>query len=523
MLRKTRTPEQNQSSYGKTQKYFEETVIANHLDIYLFDRAVYINNGTDVELGCKKHRVYFKVKAMTMLRRTKRNGGKKKNPIVGSCPVCRIEYFDGIKDDIISKCKQAHNNEYIYGEYVNQDTLLKVYCKIHGEFKVMPYNHSIGGNRCPVCYPVYPWGRKPNPFIKHVGKQKYYICDIHGDVPIGKNRHGNQGCPTCNIIENNRQQNDDFIQRINKTYGKDYDVFITKKYVEFRCKKHMTRTTVKRKKVRGGNKAIKYYCNICRNEEIVKKQRLNVIRIEGEVKAKLKSEYDGYYEFLELIPRKNKSKEFIVRLKVLQNHSEKLVRVASIIDGGLSINHRRQPKKNYLSYDEAKKKMKVLGITGFREYQKWYKRVEQDNLPANIFRYYTDNGGWISYIDFFGREIRDNMSAGEKRIADYLDRKNVVFEYQKRYQDCKDKNCLPFDFYLPKYNTIVEFDGYQHYHKVKQFGSLEYIQRHDDIKNKYCHDNGITLLRISYWELEDNMVEWILDNELTTIAAILAV
>jgi len=506
----TRTPEQNQNSYGKDQKYFEQTVIANHQNIYLFDRAVYVNNDTDVELGCKQHGVYFKVKAMTMLRRTVRNGGKKKNPIVGSCPECRKEYFAEIKNDILQKCRTAHNNEYQYRNYINFNTGFKAVCKKHGEFDVRIISQKDGMHRkCPRCY-----GINRNPEIKYRSEQKYYICEIHGDVAIGKNRLAKHGCPTCNVIENNRRQNEIYVQRVNKTFGKDYDIFITEKYVEFRCKKHQTRTTVKRDKVGGGIHARKGYCDECKNEEIVEKG----IRLEAGVRAKLKSDYNGYYEFIEMIPA-NKLNDSNVRLKTLRNHGEKNVRAASIIDGSLSKNHRRQLKKNYLSYEEAKNKMRLLGITSFRQYQKWYKRVEQDNLPANIFRFYCDNGGWVSYNDFFGAEVRDQMSAGEKRIADYLDRKTIGFEFQKRYQDCRDKNVMPFDFYLPDYNLIIEFDGYQHYYEVRQFGKLDYIQRHDVMKTEYCQTNGINIIRIPYWELEDNVVEWTLDIEIDRLAA----
>jgi len=65
----------------------------------------------------------------------------------------------------------------------------------------------------------------------------------------------------------------------------------------------------------------------------------------------------------------------------------------------------------------------------------------------------------------------------------------------------------------------VEFDGYQHYYEIKKFGKLKTVQKHDAIKNKYCQDNDINIVRIPYWELEDNTVEWTLDNEITRIAA----
>lgn len=201
------------------------------------------------------------------------------------------------------------------------------------------------------------------------------------------------------------------------------------------------------------------------------------------------------------------------------NHSERILCVSTVLRDRLTNDYRKLPKK-YLNYEDAKKKIANLGITCFRQYQKWYQRVPQYDLPANIYRHYTDNGGWVSYVDFFGTDVNELMSVGEKRIAEYLKRKNIDFEYQKRYKDCRDINVLPFDFYLPKYNAIIEFDGYQHYYNVKQFGnSLEYTQYHDKIKTQYCATKNINLLRIPYWELEDNVVEWTLDIWITKIAA----
>jgi len=504
--------------YGrKSQKYFEETVIANHGDMYLFDKTVYHGSNKEVEVGCKKHGNYFKLKAITLLRRTIRNGGKEKNPKVGSCPICREEYFASIKDDIISKCRQAHNNEYEYGEHVNMNTPLKINCKIHGWFEVMPRTHSEGGGKCPECYPIYAWGNKPNPKIKYIGEQKYYICDIHGDVPIGKNRHGTEGCPTCNTIENNRIREEVLRENLEKKFGREYDIFLTENFVEFRCKKHGTRTTHTRAELREKRK-LSHHCDDCRAE--AKIQHLKDLRAETNVRCKemLLTEYKNQYEFIEFMDENVNVKRARIKILNLLNNEEKIVRVDTVLKKMLSKDI-RYLLRSYLNYDEAKERVKLLGITDFRQYKKWYVRTQQTELPTNPQRHYVGKG-WISYNDFFGNNENDQMSAGEKRVCDYLQRKTVKYEYQKRYDDCRNINPLPFDFYLPEYNTIIEFDGYQHYFEVKRFKtSLKDTQKHDAIKNKYCQDNGINLLRIPYWELEDNTVEWTLDNELTRIAA----
>ena len=99
-----------------------------------------------------------------------------------------------------------------------------------------------------------------------------------------------------------------------------------------------------------------------------------------------------------------------------------------------------------------------------------------------------------------------NESKGEKRISLLLDENNIEYECQKCFDDCKDIKPLPFDFYLPKLNKMIEYDGKQHYEPIDFFGGQEYweyIQRHDEIKNQYCKDNNIQLLRIPYYKNVD--------------------
>lgn len=90
-------------------------------------------------------------------------------------------------------------------------------------------------------------------------------------------------------------------------------------------------------------------------------------------------------------------------------------------------------------------------------------------------------------------------SKGEVLIRKFLEENNIIFEREKSFSDCKDILPLPFDFYLPEYNLLIEFDG-QHHYENRGFGNLEKTQMHDKIKNKYCEDNNINLLRIPYWE-----------------------
>jgi very-short-patch-repair endonuclease len=108
-------------------------------------------------------------------------------------------------------------------------------------------------------------------------------------------------------------------------------------------------------------------------------------------------------------------------------------------------------------------------------------------------------------------------SKGELRVEEYLTLHNIIFVTQKRFKNCKNKQPLPFDFYIPKYNTCIEYDGEQHFSPMRRSRSkeknqikFEATQLHDQIKTDYCKDKGITLIRIPYTKLND--IENILNN-----------
>ena len=93
-------------------------------------------------------------------------------------------------------------------------------------------------------------------------------------------------------------------------------------------------------------------------------------------------------------------------------------------------------------------------------------------------------------------------SKGEREIRQWLARNKILNESQKTFCDCKDVKMLPFDFYLPEYNVLIEYDGEQHYRPIELFGGedgFKLRKKHDDIKTQYCKDNDIHLLRIPYY------------------------
>ena len=94
----------------------------------------------------------------------------------------------------------------------------------------------------------------------------------------------------------------------------------------------------------------------------------------------------------------------------------------------------------------------------------------------------------------------------EIKVRKWLEENKIDFIQQYRFSDCKNKKALPFDFYLPAFNTCIEVDGEQHYKigaKIKNIKFTEQdvkrVQYNDKIKTDYCIENNIKLIRIPYY------------------------
>ena len=109
------------------------------------------------------------------------------------------------------------------------------------------------------------------------------------------------------------------------------------------------------------------------------------------------------------------------------------------------------------------------------------------------------------------------QSKGETQVKVWLDLRGIKYKTQYRFNNCRNKNPLPFDFYLPDYNACIEFQGQQHYLSAMQtnlaksevIGKQEFknLQQRDQIKRNFCKENNIQLLEIKYNEKVNKKLE----------------
>lgn len=86
----------------------------------------------------------------------------------------------------------------------------------------------------------------------------------------------------------------------------------------------------------------------------------------------------------------------------------------------------------------------------------------------------------------------------EAKLYKYLKSKykNSV-EKEKKFDWCRNKKFLPFDFFIEKYNLLIELDGDHHFfQKVEKWGCHKERQRVDKYKMDMANSYGLSVLRI---------------------------
>lgn len=103
-------------------------------------------------------------------------------------------------------------------------------------------------------------------------------------------------------------------------------------------------------------------------------------------------------------------------------------------------------------------------------------------------------------------------------LEDYLIHLNYSYDKEYKYNDCKDINMLSFDFIVfgDNKNILIEVDGETHFIPAwNGIQGLQKQQKRDRIKDEYCKNHNIKLIRISYKEINNGTYINILQKELT--------
>jgi hypothetical protein len=178
----------------------------------------------------------------------------------------------------------------------------------------------------------------------------------------------------------------------------------------------------------------------------------------------------------------------------------------------MTANHHLRGRGCKFDYLEKKVKHSDEDITDSAKKYKTYTEFKQGDFPK--FNAANKRGK-----EFFNKISSHFVPAqvwyGEQQIAQILFDMGLIPENcitskkcgyrEKNFSDCTniggERACkrLRFDFYLPDQNTLIEYDGEQHFIKRGKYGDkFDSRQQNDKIKNQYCKKKNIKLIRIHY-------------------------
>lgn len=131
-----------------------------------------------------------------------------------------------------------------------------------------------------------------------------------------------------------------------------------------------------------------------------------------------------------------------------------------------------------------------------------------------------------NHVEVRGMDLRNGhtkscgclLSLGESKVQQLLELNNIPFEKQKMFETCRFINTnqmARFDFWINS-EYLIEYDGIQHFEAVGWGDDVEsaflQLQERDVMKNQWCQDNNIPLIRIPYFiynelKIEDLLLE----------------
>ena len=429
-------------------------------------------------------------------------------------------------DQFVERSNIKHNKKYDYSKsiYKNQKTPILITCPIHGDFLQSPQHH-MNGSGCQKCGKVAKLtnddfidrARKVHGNDYDYSKTNYknsstkvkIICPKHGEFLQSPVNHltGSE-CPKCALQKRAKERTfttEDFIEKSRKIHGNKYD-YSNSHYVRGRdkvkiiCPFHGEFEQNAQHHMNGSE------CPKCMNQEASTRQSLGTDEF---IKRSIKR-HGNKYDYSKTVYRSNMTPVTIICKK----HGEFSQYPKIHMDGSIcpKCSGRNKDTKDFI--DQAKK-------THGEKYD--YSMTEYKGARQKVFIGCPIHGTFLqdaaNHLNGAGCPSCKE-SKGEKLLSELLKNLNILFERQKTFIDCTNEpgigvQCkkLPYDFYIPSMNAVIEYDGEQHFMPVTAFGgqpAFERLQRLDKIRNQYCKKNGIKLIRIPYTMNKEEIEPYIL-------------
>jgi hypothetical protein len=482
----------------------------NHYD---YSKVEYIGSKVEVLIICPKHGEFYQKPNVHLQGSGCRKCGYEKN---ARSQTLGLEGF-------LKRAYEKHGDKFDYSkvEYIDAHTSVKIICPNHGIFSQKPYVHF--GHGCPKCSGVITHRRDSEEFIKtarkkHGNKYDYskteyinaeshviIICSEHGEFSqIAKNHLKGHGCPNC--YGNMRRTFEVFLQEATAIHGEQYDYSLAnyrndKTPLILICKTHGKFFIQPRLHLKAGKG-----CPICDRD---------------------KKSCQVRDRFIQDSRRVHKDKYFYCEVRYENNKTSVTIycpthgffnQTPDAHRNGHGCPGCKTDKLSKLFSKDTKQFVEEAQKVHGNDYD--YSSVSYVNSKTQVIIICPVHG---EFNQKAGKHLLGNgcpkckSSQGERKIDLYLQSKNVAYESQYRFKDCKHKGQLPFDFALlddsKKVVGLIEYNGAQHYTPIEAFGgekSFKTLKIRDGIKEEYCNGKNIPLRVIPYTQ-KHNIEEILLD------------
>lgn len=417
-------------------------------------------------------------------------------------------------NDVINQANICHHNKYDYSEFVyigiNKKSI--IICTEHGEFLQTPDNHIRGRQGCPKCSGNYK--KSINDFIKKAqeiygdrfdySKFEYkgarvkgiITCKTHGQFEQTPGNHYKyNGCKSCKkllLSKIHTKTFDEFIIKSNEKHHNKYDyskfIFVDGITVGIIiCAVHGEFLQIPNYHINGSG------CKLCSNY-----RRLDKTMFVSDANKI----HNNYYNYEKFIYTTYDIKSIIIcpiHGEFLQNPNDHLSGQGCVLCG-----RKRSADKRTKSPEEFINEANIIHDNkyDYSLYKYINSRKKGIVICALHGQFKQSPGNHLA-----GRGCPRCMYKNQEMVHKYLE--DNKYEFITQYFLRINGYRVFSDFYIPKLNLIIEYNGEQHYKPVifnkyyynssdhkKAQKQFKLQQKRDNDLRKYCKHNNINLLEI---------------------------
>lgn len=320
-------------------------------------------------------------------------------------------------------------------------------------------------------------------YIDNATKMNYKCnqCDTKYNVTLGSFIKRVDKCKNCRLIKDRKEM----FNRIKKEFQEENCELLETEYINNHTK-------------------MSYKCN-CGNESVISYNSFQKGRKCMKCLGTPKHSYkyvEEYFDKNNCILISDKYESNLEKLEYIcecGNYSE--ITFANFQNGHRCVKCRSY----YLKHD----------IENVKEYFKKYNYECLENQYINCeikIRYRCDKGhlSTTSFHNFQnGKRCPKCKNKTEQIVNEFLEENYTNVIHQAKFNWCKNKTYLPFDFLLDDQKILLEVDGAQHFiHFRENWKSPEEIQKRDILKMKLALSQGYSIIRISQEDIYNNTIYW---------------